>query len=72
MRERQLYSNIHNQLKKSAAVALLGPRQVGKTTLAHKLSDKLESIYIDLEDPWLGIFKSLTTQVITLINTLTA
>jgi len=51
MIERQLYSNIQNQLKKSAAVALLGPRQVGKTTLAHQLSDKLESIYIDLEDP---------------------
>ena len=51
MLERQLYSKIEAQLQKSAAVALLGPRQVGKTTLAHKLSDKLESIYIDLEDP---------------------
>ena len=51
MLERQLYSKIEAQLQKSAAVALLGPRQVGKTTLAHKLSDKLESIYVDLEDP---------------------
>jgi predicted AAA+ superfamily ATPase len=51
MIERQLHSKLHNQLKKSAAVALLDPRQVGKTTLAHKLSDKLESIYIDLQDP---------------------
>ncbi|MBX2846813.1 MAG: hypothetical protein KTR16_00720, partial [Acidiferrobacterales bacterium] len=41
MLERQHYSRIEAQLQKSAAVALLGPRQVGKTTLAHKLSNKL-------------------------------
>lgn len=31
------------------AVALLGPRQVGKTTLAEEISTKWESVYLDLE-----------------------
>ena len=31
------------------AVALLGPRQVGKTTLALEVSASIDSIYIDLE-----------------------
>ena len=31
------------------AVALLGSRQVGKTTLAHEISSKRNSIYLDLE-----------------------
>ncbi|CAN5247599.1 hypothetical protein BH23VER1_BH23VER1_09320 [soil metagenome] len=30
-------------------MALLGPRQVGKTTLAHLLSEKRDTIYLDLE-----------------------
>jgi hypothetical protein len=33
----------------SPAVALLGPRQVGKTTLAQELADDRPSIYLDLE-----------------------
>ena len=33
------------------AVALLGPRQVGKTTLAHQISGELDSVYLDLETP---------------------
>ena len=51
MLERLLFSKIDQQLKKSAAVVLLGPRQVGKTTLAQRLSNTQKSIYIDLEDP---------------------
>lgn len=31
------------------AVALLGPRQVGKTTLAHEIGETRPSIYLDLE-----------------------
>ncbi|MCP9231774.1 AAA family ATPase [Mesorhizobium sp. LMG 17147] len=31
------------------AVALLGPRQVGKTTLALELAERRPSIYLDLE-----------------------
>jgi len=34
------------------AVALLGPRQCGKTTLSHKISSTMDgpSIYLDLEN----------------------
>jgi predicted AAA+ superfamily ATPase len=38
-------------LRHSPAVALLGPRQVGKTTLALELGEQRPSIYLDLEDP---------------------
>jgi predicted AAA+ superfamily ATPase len=34
----------------SAAVALIGPRQVGKTTLAIELSRSRNALYLDLED----------------------
>ncbi len=51
MLKRTLYSKIETQLRKSAAVAILGPRQVGKTTLSQQLTQNIESIYIDLEDP---------------------
>jgi len=33
------------------AVAVLGPRQVGKTTLAHAVAESLDSVYLDLESP---------------------
>jgi len=33
------------------AVALLGPRQVGKTTLAHMIGETREHVYLDLETP---------------------
>lgn len=36
-------------LQREVAVALNGPRQVGKTTLAHLIGDTRPSIYIDLE-----------------------
>jgi predicted AAA+ superfamily ATPase len=38
-------------LKRSPAVALIGPRQVGKTTLARSLLGPQSSNYFDLEDP---------------------
>lgn len=40
-------------LQQFPAVALLGPRQVGKTTLAHSLADELgqQALYLDLELP---------------------
>ncbi len=31
-------------------MALLGPRQVGKTTLALRIGEKRNSVYLDLED----------------------
>jgi predicted AAA+ superfamily ATPase len=42
---------IESALKRQAAVVLLGPRQVGKTTLALTLAEGKESIYLDLENP---------------------
>lgn len=36
-------------LSRQPAVALLGPRQVGKTTLAHDIAAETPSIYLDLE-----------------------
>lgn len=38
-------------LSRQPAVVLLGPRQVGKTTLAHLLAEDRPSVYLDLEDP---------------------
>ena len=42
---------IQAALKRSRAVALLGPRQCGKTTLARELVDSASLNYFDLEDP---------------------
>ena len=49
MIERKIEHNVLQALSRQAAVALLGPRQVGKTTLALKIAKNRESIYLDLE-----------------------
>ncbi|WP_229215129.1 ATP-binding protein [Dyadobacter bucti] len=36
-------------LKRSPAVALMGPRQVGKTTIALDVAEKILAVYLDLE-----------------------
>jgi uncharacterized protein len=46
---RQLISQVREELNASPAVVLLGPRQVGKTTLALQLTKERPSIYLDLE-----------------------
>ena len=46
---RYAYHYVLNALNRQAAVGLLGPRQVGKTTLAFSLSDELDTVYLDLE-----------------------
>ncbi len=51
MISRRLKPRLVSLLEDYPAVALLGPRQVGKTTLAHELADNIESIYLDLESP---------------------
>ena len=43
--------HIEEALERSRAVALLGPRQCGKTTLARDIVDKNSLNYFDLEDP---------------------
>ena len=42
---------IEHRLEHSPAVVLLGPRQVGKTTLSLALGERRPSVYLDLEDP---------------------
>ena len=50
MIKRRLEQKIKNALERSASVTLLGPRQVGKTTLSFKISETIPSIYLDLEN----------------------
>jgi uncharacterized protein len=47
---RQLQAELAAALDRQAAVAILGPRQSGKTTLALELGSHTDSIYLDLED----------------------
>ena len=42
---------LKERLNHFAAVVLLGPRQVGKTTLARLLGQTLNAAYLDLESP---------------------
>ena len=46
-----LESKVRAALGRSPSVALVGPRQVGKTTLARALLDPGSANYFDLEDP---------------------
>lgn len=48
---RHLKPELISLLADYPAVALLGPRQVGKTTLALEVAESIESIYLDLESP---------------------
>lgn len=49
MFERRLYPLLLDELRHNPAVALLGPRQVGKTTLALEAARSRPSVYLDLE-----------------------
>ena len=40
---------VTNALRRQAAVALIGPRQVGKTTPAQTIVDRIDALYLDLE-----------------------
>lgn len=53
MIQRILYNRIKDALEIFPSVAILGPRQVGKTTLAFQLTEKLnpDPVYLDLEKP---------------------
>ncbi len=51
MIKRQIQSELQFQLDNNAAVALLGPRQVGKTTAALEIAKTPPAIYLDLESP---------------------
>jgi predicted AAA+ superfamily ATPase len=49
MIERRIKQRLVEAIDDAPAVALLGPRQVGKTTLAQEIGDTRPSIYLDLE-----------------------
>lgn len=51
MIERTITPILENTLQRVPAVALLGPRQIGKTTLAKQIARTRPSIYLDLESP---------------------
>lgn len=46
---RRALGQVQQALTHQAAVALIGPRQVGKTTLAFAIADSAPSLYLDLE-----------------------
>ncbi len=52
MIQRRLTQDVDVLLKEFPAVALLGPRQVGKTTLVQEIAEKQKksTLYFDLED----------------------
>lgn len=58
MFERQINQPLRDYLQEFPAVAILGPRQAGKTTLAHQIAENLPvtagrqpALYLDLETP---------------------
>ena len=49
MISRRALNDIRRALSRQAATALLGPRQVGKTTLAQEIARATDSLYLDLQ-----------------------
>ena len=50
MMPRRIKARVQKAPGYQAAVAIIGPRQVGKTTLAMAIGDELGGIYLNLED----------------------
>ena len=46
---RRVLRIVREALGRQAAVAIIGPRQVGKTTLALALAEECDALYLDLE-----------------------
>lgn len=51
MFQRTATQSVTSALGRQAAVGLIGPRQVGKTTLALEIGGRSPSIYLDLQNP---------------------
>jgi len=51
MLARYITDKLQKNIAQIPAVALLGARQVGKTTLAKSIAKEMDSIYLDLEAP---------------------
>jgi uncharacterized protein len=50
MLSRNTFETVIQALGRQASVALIGPRQVGKTTLALQIAKQQNALYMDLED----------------------
>ena len=50
MLSRNTLETVVQALSRQASVALIGPRQVGKTTLALQIAEQQNALYMDLED----------------------
>ncbi len=46
---RRIHKNVQHALNRQASVALIGPRQAGKTTLALEIAEGTDALYLDLE-----------------------
>ena len=51
MLERWIADKLKQTMRYTPVVALLGPRQVGKTALAQAVSKNRSTLYLDLENP---------------------
>ena len=51
MIDRRITQTVEDALSRQAAVGLIGPRQVGKTTLALHIAEAHDAVYLDLENP---------------------
>lgn len=49
MISRRLENTVREALAYNSTTAILGPRQVGKTTIALNIAEHVESVYLDLE-----------------------
>ena len=49
MIERTYRQRVEEALQVQAGVVLLGPRQVGKTTLAQDVGESCDAVYLDME-----------------------
>lgn len=49
MIERNHKNRVAKALENQAGVVLLGPRQVGKTTLAQDIAESRDAVYLDME-----------------------
>ena len=51
---RLIQNQVEEALRRQAAVALIGPRQVGKTTLALQIAQERDALYLDLKTAMTG------------------
>lgn len=63
MIERVIKSSIINKIGKGKAIVLIGPRQVGKTTLLNSIIKDEPHLFLDDDDPTVRIFFKMPTQI---------